>query len=70
MPHLFLDPHVLYTHRLEEQLHILLDDSYALSSELSVATVIPGRAMVTAMWPDALNNEAWLDNRCGRESGA
>lgn len=59
---------VIEMYRAEDILQDSLDHSDALSSELSVATEIPGRVMVTALWPDAASYQAWLDNPWRRES--
>ena len=61
-------PDVIEMYRAEDILQYSLDHSDALSSELSVATEIPGRVMVTALWPDAASYQACLDNPWRRES--
>lgn len=59
---------VIDMYRREDILQYSLDHSDAVSSELSVATELPGKIMVTALWPDAAAYQAWLDNPWRRES--
>jgi hypothetical protein len=53
---------VLDAYRSEHILEYSLEHSECLASELSVATDGSGEVLVTALWPNVLAYEGWLNN--------
>lgn len=53
---------ILELYRAEQILQESLDLTRALASEISVASDGSGEVMVTALWPDEVAYQEWLDH--------
>ena len=59
---------VLRMYRAEDILRFSLEHSDALASEISVAADGSGDIMITALWPDAVAYDRWLNHPYRQES--